>query len=47
MEFKEKNSAGKMETWRVEDGVKRKVIEYLKLHTTDNNLDLIRHPLFV
>ena len=25
MEFKETNDAGKMETWRVEDGVKRKV----------------------
>ena len=26
MEFKEKSSAGKLEIWRVEDGVKRKVI---------------------
>ena len=26
MEFKEKNNAGKMETWRVQDGVRRKVI---------------------
>ena len=26
MEFKEKNSAGKLEIWRVEDGVRRKVI---------------------
>jgi hypothetical protein len=25
MEFKEKNDAGKMETWRIEGGVKRKV----------------------
>ena len=26
MEFREKNRAGKLEIWRVEDGVKRKVI---------------------
>ena len=26
MEFKEKNSAGNLEIWRVEDGVRRKVI---------------------
>ena len=26
MEFQEKNSAGKFEIWRVEDGVRRKVI---------------------
>ena len=25
MEFKEKNRAGKLEIWRVEDGVRRKV----------------------
>ena len=27
MEFKEKNRAGKLEIWRVEDGVRRKVID--------------------
>ena len=31
MEFKEKNRAGKLEIWRVEDGVRRKVIGCRKL----------------
>ena len=33
MEFKEQNSIGKLETWRIEDGVKRKVIVWPKLST--------------
>ena len=33
MEFKEKNNAGKMETWHVKDGVKRKVIGRPKLES--------------
>ena len=27
MEFKEENNVGKLETWRVEDGVRKKVIQ--------------------
>ena len=32
MEFQEKNSAGKFEIWRVEDGVRRKVISVIRTH---------------
>ena len=31
MEFKEKNNAGKMETWRVENGIRKKVYAFIYL----------------